>query len=306
MILSLYGVDPLLQLSLSIVAAGVSTTPSIAAIPTPAAEPTPPQLECALESGTHSPAPAFDGSEIPNHPALSDRFFIGAGAGFMASNTQAQLNSDIGLGTNIDFENILGLDETAMVPQFLARWRFAKRWRLELEYFELNRSGSKVIEQDITWGDQTFPANSEISTEFDVSVARVSCGYSFFKTKDKEVGVALGVHLTNFDATLEGNAASEGGDLLAPLPVGSFYGQVALTDSWALSARLDAFKLEYDPYRGRILSIGIDALYQPSRHWGFGLGWRTLQIEGGVDSGDWNGEIDTTYQGPIAFVSASF
>jgi hypothetical protein len=243
---------------------------------------------------------------IPVHPALTDRFFFGLGAGRLRSNTQARLNSDIGLGTNVDFEDILGLDGNSTVPEFLARWRFTERWRLEFEYFQLNRSGDKRLDQDVMWGDITFPAGAGVSTKFDVAVARVSCGYSFYKTKDKEVGAALGFHVTNFDVGIEGSAEEEGGDLLAPLPVGSVYAQMALSDEWALALRLDAFRIEYSQYSGHVFAVGVDALWQPWRHFGFGLGWRSLQIAGGVDTSDWNGEVSTDYQGPIVFISTSF
>lgn len=244
---------------------------------------------------------------IPNHPALSDTFFFGAGVFFANSTTEAQLNSSVGVGTNVDFEDALGLAENDLVPQGLARWRFSDRWRLELEYFALNRSNTKAIDGDIIWGDDTFPDGTAVEARFDISVTRLSCGYSFFKTPDKEIGVALGFHVTDINVKLGSTSTSgDEGKLLAPLPVISMYGQFALTDIWALSGRFDAFKLEYDPYQGHVYSIGIDALCQPWRHFGFGLGFRSLQIGGSVDSGDWNGEVRSNYAGPIAFASVSF
>lgn len=258
-----------------------------------------PKLATATESG--------ENPGIPNHPALSDAFFFGAGVFYANSTTEAQLNSSIGVGTNVDFEDALGLAENDLVPQGLARWRFSDRWRLELEYFALNRSNTKAIDGDIIWGDDTFPDGTQVEAKFDIAVTRLSCGYSFFKTQDKEIGVALGFHITDINAKLSSTGTdSDEGKLLAPLPVISLYGQCALTDIWAVSGRFDAFRLEYDPYQGHVYSFGIDALCQPWRHFGFGLGFRSLQIGGSVDSGDWDGEVRSTYSGPIAFASVSF
>src|SRR4029079_1319675 len=101
-------------------------------------------------------------------------------------------------------------------------------------------------------------------------------GLSFFKTPDKELRLALGFHIPDISAELKGNGGNaDKGDVLAPLPVLSLYGQFALTDTWALSGRLDAFRLEYDPYKGHVYSLGVDALWQPFRHVGFGIGWRS-------------------------------
>ena len=244
---------------------------------------------------------------IPTHPALVDRFFFGVGAYAASSNTEARLDSPSGIGTTVDLEDVMGLESNDIVPQGIARWRMADRWRLELEYFELNRSNTQDVTIDIEWGDETFPVGTTVETTFDIAVARLSCGYSFFKRQDKELGVALGFHITDLHAELSGGGGNrDEGKLLAPLPVLSLYGQCALTDVWAISGRLDAFRLEYDSYEGHVYSIGLDALCQPWRHFGFGLGWRGLEIEASAENDGWKGEIGTSYTGPIAFISVSF
>jgi hypothetical protein len=246
-------------------------------------------------------------AQIPHHHALKDKFWFGFGAFLSSSTTEARLDSPSGIGTSLNLEDVLGLDETELSPQGLARWRMSERWRLELEFFQVDRSNTRATTQDINWGDVTFPTGTELTTEFNVSVTRLSVGYSFFKTEDKEVGVALGFHLTDIDASLSTSGGSEeGGAVLAPLPVLSLYGQVALTDHWALDGRLDAFRLEYDPYAGRIFSMGLDAIYQPWDHFGFGLGWRTLHFSLEAEGSDWTGEVGSSFQGPIAFVTVSF
>jgi len=245
---------------------------------------------------------------VPHHPSLTDRFFVGFGGYYATSNTSAQLLSSAGVGTVVDFEQTLGLADREWTPQGLARWRFSDNWRLELEYFSLHRNSSTNIDVQIDWGDQTFPIGTRIDSKFDIDDTRLSVGYSFFKRPDKEVGVAFGLHLASIDASLASSTGgqSQGGKVLAPLPVFSIYGQCAFTDRWALNARFDSFSLEYGAYGGSIFSSGVDVLYQPWRHIGFGLGYRSLIIDGSVDTGDWNGSINSTFQGPIAFVYASF
>jgi hypothetical protein len=244
---------------------------------------------------------------IPNHPALTDRFFFGLGAYYATSTTEARLDSSVGIGTNVDFEDLLGLDERTWSPQGIARFRLSHRWRLELEYFQVDRSNSRLLAEDIDWGDETFPAGTEVETEFNIAVARLSAGYSFFRTQDKEVGIGLGFHITDIEAKLSGTGGSaESGALLAPLPVISLYGQFALTDIWAVASRLDVFRISYDPYEGSISSIGLDLLCQPWNHFGFGFGWRGLEFEAKAEGSDWEGSVRTQFSGPIAFLSFSF
>lgn len=246
-------------------------------------------------------------SGVPNNPLLSDRFYIGLGAFAANSTTEAQLNSSSGVGASVDFEDALGLENTKVTPQLLARWRFTERWRLEVEHFQLDRSATRTLAADVTWGDEVFAAGSDVDSKFNVSVTRVSVGYSFFDRPDKQIGVALGFHLTDLDAAISTSGGTdEGGAALAPLPVLSLYGQFALTDDWAVNMRADAFKLEYDPYDGKIISTGLDVTYQPWRHIGFGVGYRSLLLHVGIDEGDWDGRIDSTFQGAIAFIYTSF
>ena len=254
-----------------------------------------------------------DGS-VPIHPALSDPFYIALGAFVPKSSTSAQLNStSLGIGTNIDFERALGMTTQKVVPDAFARWRFAERWRLELAYFQLNRSGDTVIQQEIHWGDQDFLAGTEIQSKFDFSDLRTSVGYSVFKRPDKDVGVALGVHAATYDVSLSavgtglvGGSTSEEHKVLAPLPVLSIYGQFALTDEWAIETRLDRFAITFNNIYGNITSSVVDLNYQPFRHLGFGIGYRSFFINVRVTRPSWTAIFSQSYQGPFAYMNASF
>ena len=270
-------------------------------------------LRCLLAStiGGAVAAPAFCQEAIPDHPALRDKFYFSLGAYFPRTTTSAELESRTGVGTNIDFENTLGMKESKTVPMGTARWRTGERWRVEAEYFQLNRSGDKTIDRTINWGDQTFPVNSTVSSKFDFSDLRLSGGYSFFKTKDKEVGVALGLHVAGYDANLSGNfngapINSQSEKLTAPLPVLSAYGQFALTDRWAVGGRMDRFALKYGKFSGNLTGIALDVMYQPFKNVGFGIGSRALALKVAAEDEGRKAEFKQTFQGPVLFVNASF
>jgi hypothetical protein len=66
--------------------------------------------------------------------------------------------------------------------------RFAQRWRLEAEYFQLDRSGNRTTDRDIQWGNLSFPANTQVRSQSDFSDTRISVGYSFFRTSSNPAG----------------------------------------------------------------------------------------------------------------------
>ena len=245
---------------------------------------------------------------VPIHPALNDRYYLALGAFFPKTTTQAQLRSNTtGAGVTVDFESQFDMDRSNTVPTFYGRWRINHRWRIEADYFELNRSSDRVIDRQIEWGDQVFPINTTVSSKFNFSDFRVSAGYSFFRTADKEVGVGLGLHLTSYDVRLSTpTGGGQGEDVLAPLPVLSLYAQFALTDRWALGTRLDRFSLSYDKFDGGLTSLGIDVLYQPFRHFGFGASYRGLFIRAEIEGDRATAAFRQAFEGPMLYVNASW
>jgi len=245
---------------------------------------------------------------IPNHPALNDRFSFDLGGFYFQTSTQASLaGSSGGGGVFIDFENALGLEERNWggIGGFL--WRMTERWRLEVEYFQLDRSASRTLSKQIEWGNQVYPVGATVNSSYDFSDARVGVGYSFFKRRDKELGVGVGLHVATFKASIQSSGVgAEAADVLAPLPVLSFYGAFALTDQWAVRMRGDWLSLSYDAYSGDVRNMAIDVLYQPFRHVGFGLGMRSLAIDLTVDKADWVGRARTVFTGPTAYMTVSF
>jgi hypothetical protein len=132
-------------------------------------------------------------------------------------------------------------------------------------------------------------------------------GYSFFKRTDKELGVGLGLHVASYDISMStAHFGSQSEDVLAPLPVLSAYGQFALTEHWAVGGRLDRFSLSYGKYDGSLTSLGLDLLYQPFRHVGFGAGYRLLAIRAEVEGDTATLSMRQTFEGPLLFVTASF
>ena len=90
------------------------------------------------------------------------------------------------LGTTVRLEDELGLDERKGTPYFLAGMRIAQNWRIEFEYYALNRDATRTTSRNIDFGDITFQTSTEINTKFDTGIYRLTGGYAFYKTPEAE------------------------------------------------------------------------------------------------------------------------
>lgn len=246
--------------------------------------------------------------EIPSHPLLTDQFRVSLGTFYAESNTSARLGSSTGgAGVDVGFEDALGLEERKWVGEFSAYWRISSRWRVDVDYFRLTRTATRVLANSISWGDNTFNVGTEVTSSLTISDFRTALGYSFFRRTDKELGIALGVHTLGYKASIEGaSGGSRSESVTAPLPVLSLYGQFALTNTWALSVRSDWLSLEYDKYSGSIRASRFDIVYQPFKHVAFGLGIHTLALKLDVQDERSKFQARSTLHGPAAFMSVSF
>lgn len=244
----------------------------------------------------------------PQHRLLNDRFRLTVGGFYAESTTEARLSTASGgTGVDVNFEDMLGLDTRKWVGEFGMYWRFAEHWRVDLGYFSLNRSASRVLATDVTWGGNTYTAGTTVDSTVKMSDLRAAVGYSFFRRPDKELGVGLGLHSAGFKASLDAagvGARSE--SVTAPLPFLTLYGNFALTDTWALSMRWDWLSLSYDKYSGGIRASAIDFVYQPFTHFAFGFGVHSLTLKLDVDNSSSKMQTRIVFQGPAAFASYSF
>lgn len=244
----------------------------------------------------------------PEHPMMSDQFFLSAGVLWAESNVTANLNTGtVGLGTFIDFEDDVGLEKTNIIGLYGFRMRMFERWLLEVEYFNLDRDNEKQIDRTIDWGNLNVPVNASVRSSFDIEDARVSVGYSFFRRPDKEIGIGLGAHVTKIGASMStDNFGSQRASQSAPLPVITMYARIAMTDRWLFSVRVDRLSLDTGEVDGSIFSSGTDFVYQPWRHFHVGLGYREINFEISSSSEDWRGKAQIRQSGPYVFVGSTF
>ena len=263
-----------------------------------------------------------------DYDQLNDPFRIYFGGFWPSVSSKININGDVlPPGPPISIEDQLGVEDSAETAWGGVQWRISQRNMLEFETFSLNRDGgvSGTFSPEIQVGD-TFIESGAIATSFDNSVSRVTYGFSVKRSERSDLQLMAGLHIANIGVGLQlsGNvcdpttvpttptgcpAATTGAEqesVTAPLPhfgVGYAY---AFSPSVALRLKALAFAIEIDSIDGSILEADADLTWQPTRHFGAGIGVRYFNTNVKSTGSDLNGEFDYEYVGPVVYIQATF
>ncbi|WP_165184515.1 outer membrane beta-barrel protein [Caulobacter soli] len=248
--------------------------------------------------------------------AVQDRYWLQVQAFWPDINTTASVSSKNGaVGTKIDLESDLKLKDRKSLPAVFAGARIGERWSIIGEYYALNRSASASSGRDITFDDVTFPVGRTIDSAFDTDVYRLAVGYSFVRNDKADLGVAVGLHVTQFKIELEGegrigNASIQSQvrkrDALAPLPTLGLYGAYQATPRLTLNGRVDYLSLKVSDYDGRLVNAQVSASYRVFDNVGVGVMYRYVDYDLNIKKKLWNGELAYKFKGPAIFLEAAF
>ena len=254
------------------------------------------------------------------HPKLGARVYLDVGGYIPAVDTELRVDRAGGSGTVLDLEDDLDFEDRPTFPFALVNLRLGQRWRIEGEYFAIDRDKTTVIDRTLEIGDEIFEIGATVNSFFDTDVYRLSAGYSFLKRPNAEMGAVLGVHVTTFDLGISaigtggGVEKAESADTLAPLPTIGLYGYYAFSPRWLMQGRADYFTLEYEEYSGTLLNFNLGLEFQLTQHVGLGAGYRYVDLEFTADktltvgevSDDFSGEFQYHYSGPTVYLSVNF
>ncbi len=232
------------------------------------------------------------------------RFELG---GYLANTSSSlRLNrSGSGIGVDVDVEDALGLNTTSITGMFTFNYRFSQtnRHALHLSVFQLTRTATKILENDLEIGDNYYPAGSSLSTRFALNVSKLSYRYSLIHDERLDLYLAGGLYIMPMDLKVERRVIEfdekQLADLVAPLPVIGVGSSVYLTKKWMLKNDMNFFYLELDSYKGNMIDINLLLEYYILNNFGLGLGYNSFNID--VKARDKDAGLGLGFDGDIAY-----
>jgi hypothetical protein len=136
---------------------------------------------------------------------------LALGSYFTASDAKLRVDvtdSRTGLtfGTNIDFEDDLGLKADDTLVKVRLTHFVGRRHELGLSYYNLKRTGEKTISREIDFGGVVYPVGAGVRAE--LSEENLELAYTYWAVREDRFGLGISGGVVGFrlDATLDATA----------------------------------------------------------------------------------------------------
>lgn len=211
-------------------------------------------------------------------------------------------------GLETDIEDFLGASDEETVLQVDVTVRIGHYHRLEFGYFEVGRNSTTTLDNDLSFGDELFPAGTEVTTRVDARIFRVGYAYSLIRNAQLEFGVMAGVHFIHLETDIAAGSTSQRVTSTAgtPLPVIGAHASVFLGEKTTLGAKLQFFRTDFDRYEGSLNYASLDIQHRLRKSLSVGLGYNFYGMKLTSHDSDVNGYLKVRHHGPVAFFTVGY
>ena len=260
-----------------------------------------------------TPAPADEPDE--RHPLLTSDFSLDVGIFYPDRDTSLRVNGSVDVeNRRFDFNEGVGRENNDNIFAAEMAWRYRDNWSLLAQYFDSSSSTSRVLQEDIQWGDVVFGAGSGVSGGTSLEVTRLFVGKHLDTLPHHDLGLGLGIHWLHIGAFIEGTIIANGEPMTArrsvssdgPLPNLGIWYRYSFSPRLALRTRLDLMSASVGEYSGLLLNASAGLHYRVTEHFGIGVSYNLFELDAEVDKSDWRGNVDTRYNGLYVSASAFF
>lgn len=246
---------------------------------------------------------------VTTEPTTFDLSF----GGFVLTNirTTVSLSPTNGSGgTDVDFNNQLGVSSSATVFRADAEWRFAQHHKLEASWFSIKQDSTHTLDRTINWGDQVYPVTATVNSHFNNDVYKLDYGYVFYSENGNEWAALIGAHITRTEVGigLASGASAQNFSVTAPLPVLGLEWKGQFSEKWSAKVSLEYFglSLEDNKYSGHLTDFLAVTDYRLTDHWSIGGGYNRFDFTAKLKSDRVEFKGKRSYNGLLFFVAAHF
>lgn len=240
---------------------------------------------------------------------ITDRLAL-RGLFYMPSvSTDVRYDSSLAVpGTLMDAEDVLGLADKKKQGDLELMFRMLERHRIRAEFYRLSRSGDRVLDQQIRFGDDVYNVGDRVLSKMDLRTLDLVYTYSFLRREKLELSGGLGIHLLQAEGQLDVPArfVHEHLDTAGPFPTLAFDGTWRFTKRFSLNGRANYLGGETGDVKASYLAWHADVQFRWRPNFALGAGYTLTHFYLDSRDPDESGFFRFHYQGPEAFVRVSF
>ena len=244
-------------------------------------------------------------------PVFDATIAITGSLGYSWTDSALRLDASDGTrGTTLDGERDLDLAANEMTGRLevVLRPRPRHRLRLGLSYLPSDRSASKVADQDILFGDNTYVVGDELRSKLRVRSWSAAYAYSFLRSPRAEIAGSIGVTSIDFIAEVgvPARRLKETEERAFPAPQLGLEAAVKFAGRWYGEARYQYVHMSASNANGSLGQLDAAVVFQFDPNIAAGLGYtQTKGDVGRSNTGD-SGRLAYSTGGPQLFLRASF
>lgn len=239
---------------------------------------------------------------------VEDRFRVEVSLLGASIDTKLRVDESLTLpGTEVDAEDDLGLDDSALMPQAELTLLPGKHHLIRLSGLSSRRAAQKIIEKEIFFDDEVYEPGERVDSELNLTLFGLTYGYRFLVRDRAELTATFGIQIANVEANavVRSRVLRESESGVAPLPLLGVEGRYDFNDRWSAEGRLQYLSVDIEDVDGSILDARTAVTWRMNPYLVFGLGYRTFSIDIDSRNADDPGLVEMKIDGPLLFMRAS-
>jgi hypothetical protein len=224
---------------------------------------------------------------------IPDLVWVDIGGTIDEVTTNAAVTGPNGIGPTIDFEEVFDIpgSKTTFAIQGTARVS-EKRRHVDFGYVDIARSGTDIIDQDITWGGNTYQAGANVTAEFNTAFIYGAYRYDFLNEDKIRLSGSAGLSWVDLGTGLKGNGTYTPptgppvtGDFNSSESIGLPVPLIGFNIDWAVAKGLVVrsynrfFRMNLKGINGGMYESGIHLNWYFIKNLGIGFGFDRTEIK---------------------------
>ncbi|MFO1415592.1 MAG: hypothetical protein U1F10_17170 [Burkholderiales bacterium] len=201
-------------------------------------------------------------------------------------------------GSDLDLEGN-GLAKTRTSLYASGTWRFLPNHRIDAQYWNAHRSGTKEVGHDVVIDGNVVPLGVSLSVDNRTQFFTADYRYSFVRNESVEVAGALGLYGGQFKYDIsatgsDGHAVVSGSKTASttvPLPLIGVTVDWYPQPRWRVSGDVTGMKARIGDVDGSVLLAAASTDYMLTRNIGIGARYMYSDVSATVTKSSFNGEL---------------